>query len=363
FERVPGAGAARTQDLAPEETGVRARGKEIFRKVAYLPDEFIGWYPAAVRRGVRVVRERNIDVVLSSSPPNSAHLVGRAIARRTGRPHVVDFRDAWTRNPSYRHAEGWRGRVERRLERAVVRSAERLVTVSEGIRNDFLRDHGALDPETIAVIANGFDPEDFEGPRLPEELAPASGRMRIAFTGSWLDDRSPETFMKALSIYAATARGRGPKIEALFAGTEQAGIRRAAERAGVSALVRTVGYLPARTCCALQRSADALLLVLKDGPQSAGVLSGKIFQYLGAGRPVLALVPEGAAADLVRKTGAGCVVAPGDAEGAARALCALARAKESGRPLRGADSQILAPYTRRSVAGRFASLLSEVADG
>jgi glycosyltransferase involved in cell wall biosynthesis len=155
--------------------------------------------------------------------------------------------------------------------------------------------------------------------------------------------------------------GRRLPAEAIFAGTEQAEVRSEAARAGVSDLVRTVGYLPLRSTCALQRSADALLLCIQGGAESSGVLTGKIFQYLGAGRPVLALVPEGSAADLVRKTQAGCVVEPRDVEGTLRAIQALAREKRSGKPLRGAAPETLAPYTRRAGAERFAALLSEVA--
>ncbi len=365
FRRRGRGSAAVTLDRSEDrEDGILERLKESLRRGLYVPDEFIGWYPFAVRLGARLVRERAIEAVISTSPPHTAHLVGRAIAARAGVPFVADFRDAWTRNPSFTRGEGRRGRIEARLEAGIAGAAQRIVTVSQGIRNGLLQDHPSLCPEDVSVIQNGFDPEDFEKGWLPSDLAPVPGKLRVVYTGGWLDGRTPETFLAALRAYAGKSRRQGlPEIEAVFAGTEQALVTKYAARAGVSALVRTVGYLPLRTACALQRSADALLLVLSDRKHGEGVLTGKVFQYLGAGRPVLAVVPEGEAADLVRKTGAGCVVAPGDTEGVCRALTSLAGSKRAGRPLRGADAQAAAPYTRQAGARRFASLLEEVCRG
>ena len=333
------------------------RVKEIIRKVAYVPDEFNGWFPFAVRAGRRIVREQGIEAVLSTSPPHTAHLVARAIARAEGLPWVADFRDAWTRDPGFRFPGGWRGRVERALERRVVCEATRIVTVSDPIREDFLSDHPSLDPRAVHVISNAFDPDDFRGGALREEILPRPGRFTVVYTGGFLNHDPPRVFFESL---AACARAGGPPLEAIFAGTQQAEIRAEAERAGVADRVRLVGYLPAREACALMRAADATLLLLRDHPGAAGVLSGKIFQYLGSGRPILALAPEGAAADLVRKTGAGIVLSPGDAPGAARVLHAWARAKAEGKPVEGANREATAPYTRRRAAERFAGILNDL---
>jgi glycosyltransferase involved in cell wall biosynthesis len=338
--------------------------RERFRKVAYLPDAFIGWYPFAVRAGRRIVREQGIDAVISTSPPHTAHLAARAIARGTGLPWVADFRDAWTRDPNFRFAVGWRGRIEQRLERRVVRDASRIVTVSEPIRDDFLADHPALGPCAVDVIPNGFDPDDFRGgplaPEIQERLAPDPGRFRIAYAGGLIGGRSPRAFLEAL---AACARAGGPRVEAVIAGTEQDAFRAEAASAGVADRVHTVGYLPQRESCALLRAADAALLLVGDLPGSGGIVSGKVYQYLGAGRPILALAPEGAAAQLVRKTGAGIVLPPDDVRGAARVLNDWARAKAAGAPVSGADRDAVAAYTRRRAAERFARVLEGVTRG
>jgi hypothetical protein len=192
---------------------------------------------------------------------------------------------------------------------------------------------------------------------LPASLEPEEGRFRVVYTGGFFAHQSPRAFCEALGKLESA----GVRLEAIFAGTEQAVVHAEAERAGVTGIVRTVGYLASRDACALQHSADALLLLLADRPGSEDVYPGKIFQYLGAGRPILAMVPEGAAADLVRKTGGGVVVGPRDASSAARELLAIARAKQAGRPVPGASPEVLTSYTRREIARRFATLLEEVA--
>jgi len=361
--RLRGAGDTGGEGDPGAKAGGRgpSRARETFRRALYVPDEFIGWLPFAVRAGRRICREQGIEAVISTSPPQTAHLVGAAIARTAALPWVADFRDAWTRDPNFRFAAGWRGRVDRALERRVLRAATRIVTVSDPIREDFLADHPALDPRTVSVIANGFDPDDFRAAALPAEfqewMAPDPTRLRIVYAGGLLGNRSPRAFFDAL---AACARAQAPRVEAIFAGTDQDAIRAEAERAGVSDRVRMVGYLPQREACALLRAADAALLLVGDQAGSAGVVSGKVYQYLGSGRPILALAPEGAAADLVRKTGAGIVLAPRDVGGAARALAGWARAKAAGKPACGASREAAAAFTRRRAAERFAGILNDL---
>ncbi len=340
-----------------ERAGLAERAKRVFRTIAYVPDEFIGWLPFALREGTRIVAREGIEAVISTSPPHTAHLVGRAIARRAGLPWIADFRDGWTRDPGFRHGHGLRGWVEGSLERSVVASASRIVAVTEGSRRAFLTDHPFLEPSRIDLITNGFDPDDYAAGMLPASLEPEEGRFRVVYTGGFFAHQSPRAFCEALGKLESA----GVRLEAIFAGTEQAVVHAEAERAGVSGVVRTVGYLASRDACALQHSADALLLLLADRPGSEDVYPGKIFQYLGAGRPILAMVPEGAAADLVRKTGGGIVVGPSDASSAARALIEMVRAKEAGQRIPGASPELLTCFTRREIARRFATLLEEVA--
>lgn len=354
-----GAQAVTEDRLGSEHPSFLETAKQVFRKVAYVPDEFVGWLPFALRLAKRIVREKKIDALISTSPPHTAHLIGGAIRKATGLPWIADFRDPWTRNPSFQHGGGLRGRLEERLERGVLRRATRIVTVTEPHREEIITDHrDSVDPRSVLLIPNGFDPEDFEGGTLPAALAPDPGVFRVVYTGGWFDHRSPRTFFEALTLYRATPGL--PPIEAIFAGTAQAELTAGAERLGVSALVRCVGYLPARACCALQRSADALLLIVNARGRGVTQIPGKTFQYLGAGRPVLALSPPGIVADLVRKTGAGLVVDPDDARGVARSLVAMAKAKSAGMPSGGADPRTLVPYTRRAIAERYAAVLDTV---
>src|SRR3990172_3757984 len=172
-----------------ESVGLAERAKSVLRTIAYVPDEFIGWLPFAVREGTRIVEREGIEVVISTSPPHTAHLVGRAIARRAGLPWIADFRDCWTRNPRFLYGQGLRGWVEARLERSVLAAASRIVAVTEGCRKTFLTDHPFLDPSKFDLITNGFDPDDYAGGMLPASLQPEEGRFRVVYTGGFFAHR------------------------------------------------------------------------------------------------------------------------------------------------------------------------------
>lgn len=364
LKRVLGRGNASGAPAAHTEgtLGIVGRMKDVLRKVAYVPDEFVGWLPFAVREGVRITEREGMEAVLSTSPPATAHLVGWGVAALTGLPWIADFRDPWTRNPGFQHGRGLRGTLERRLERGVLAAATRIVTMTEAHREEILAEHRAwIDPGKIRPIPNGFDPEDFLGAQVPPSLEPHEDVFRVVYTGGWLDDRSPRVFFDALARYLASA-GPSP-IEVIIAGTEQSGVREEAARAGVLPWVRLAGHLLARETCALQRSADALLLVLDAPGYRETRIPGKTYQYLASGRPILALTQEGILSDLLRKTGGALIASPRDPAQVALALSRMARAWASGAPLPGADTAQLAPYTRRSIAERFATLLTEVARG
>jgi glycosyltransferase involved in cell wall biosynthesis len=352
----PPVACAEGAGAAPAPEGLKA----LFRKIAYVPDEFVGWIPFAVREAMRAVREARIEAILSTYPPATAHLVGRAVAALTRLPWIADFRDPWTRNPSFRHGAGLRGIIERRLERGVLASATRVVTVTEAHREELLAEHRAwLDPCQVRWVPNGFDPDDFLGGRVPPSLERREGIFRLVYTGGWFDDRSPRVLFEALARSLA-APGL-PPIEVIVAGTEQALVREEAARAGILPWVQLAGYLPPRDACALQQSADALLLVQDARGARETRIPGKAYQYLATGRPILALTSEGIVADLLRKTGSALVTPTDDPQAAAFALSRMARAWASGTSLPGADTVQLAPYTRRSIAERFAALLTEVA--
>ncbi len=271
-----------------------------------LPDAAVAWNLTAIPAAIRIVRRERIDVIVTTSPPSSVHFVGAAVARATGIPWVADVRDSIVAHP-HRRAERRSVQLKESAERAVARlvagRADAIVAVSEAIATEMRSrsPRGAL-----VTIPNGSDFDDFAG--LPYQ---PGDRFRITHTGSFFGKRDPRPFLSAL------ADSTFDDVTARFVGDFRRSDLEWVREQGLGDRLELIPYAPRRRSLELQRDSEALLLLIPDaGGRGRGVLSGKVFEYMAAERPILAVVPpDGAAADLVRETGAGVVVAPDDIDG------------------------------------------------
>ena len=291
-----------------ERFGVHARlaGRRLL-----VPDENVSWNLTAIPAAIRIVKREGIDAVITTSPPSSVHLVGAAVKRATGIPWVADLRDSIVAHP-HRHAERMLVRAkeqgEHAVARLVARNASAIVTVSDAITDEIRKRSPHGPGETIA---NGSDFDDFVGlEHRPSE------RFRITHAGSFFGKRDPRPFLTAL------AQSGLDDIVARFLGDFRSTDRDWAEAQSLGDRLELIPYAPRRRSLELQRDSEALLLLIPDaGGRGKGVLSGKVFEYLAAERPILAVVPpDGAAAELIRSANAGVVVAPDDVDGMSAAL-------------------------------------------
>jgi glycosyltransferase involved in cell wall biosynthesis len=242
------------------------------------------------------------------------HLIGAAVQKATGAKWVADLRDSIVLHP-HRSAEGAGARAKQKalagVARLVARQADAIVAVSEAIAEETR----AIEPRgRVVTIANGSDFDDFAG------LTYSRGdRFRLTHAGSFFGKRDPKPFLRAL------AESGLEDVTVRFVGDFRPGDREFMESLGLGDRVEVIDYVPRRESLRLQRESDALLLLIPDaGGRGRGVLSGKVFEYLAAERPVLAVVPpDGAAAELVRETGAGLVAGPDDVPGIRDALLEL----------------------------------------
>jgi glycosyltransferase involved in cell wall biosynthesis len=279
-----------------------------------LPDASVTWAPTAVPAAVRIVRSEGIDAVITTSPPLSLNLIGAAVKRLTGVRWIADQRDSVVQNADRRFERKAVQAKEKALERVVrlvARRADAVVAVSEAIADE-IRGFEPVGP--VRVIPNGCDFDDFAGLRYrPGE------RFRITHTGSFFGKRNPRAFLSALASSGLE------DVVARFVGDFRSVDREWVEGLGLGDRLELLDYLPHRRALELQRDSEANLLLLPDAAGRGKVVpSGKIFEYLAAERPILAAVPtDGAAAKLVRETGAGVVVAPDDEQAIREALLGL----------------------------------------
>src|SRR6478609_11462433 len=279
-----------------------------------LPDENVTWNATAIPKAISIVRNEGIDVVLTTSPPSSVHLIGAAVKRATGVKWVADLRDSIALH-AHRRAEGVGARAKQKaragVAHLVARQADAIVTAAEAITEET---RGISPVGPLVTITNGCDFDDFAG------LAYTRGdRFRITHAGSFFGKRDPKPFLRAL------AESGLEDVTVRFLGDFRPADREFMEELGLGDRVELVPHVPRRESLRLQRESDVLLLLIPEADgRGRGVLSGKVFEYIAAERPILALVPpDGAAAKLLRESGAGVVVAPEDVDGIARELAAL----------------------------------------
>jgi glycosyltransferase involved in cell wall biosynthesis len=285
----------------------------LFARRLLVPDASVSWVLTATPAAIRIVRREKIDAVITTSPPGSVHMIGAAVKRATGARWVADLRDSVAAHP-HRRSDSTATRLKERSSQAVAglvaRSADAIVCVSDAIADEAR----SLDPKgRVVTIPNGCDFDDFAG----LEYRPAE-RFRITHTGSFFGQRSPRPFLSALAE-------SGLDIEARFVGDFRASDREWAERLGLGNRLALHPFATRRRALELQRDSEALLLLIPEaGGRGRGVLSGKVFEYLAAERPILAVVPpDGAAAALLRDSGAGVVVPPDDEAAIGAALADL----------------------------------------
>ena len=309
----------RARKLADELHGQRGlerlstQARSLSRRVL-VPDENVAWNLTAIPAAVRIARAEGIDVVITTSPPNSVHLVGAAVKRTTGARWVADLRDSIVAHPHRRvdrAAVRAKEKVSASLARLVARQADVIVAASAAIADEAQ----TLEPAgVVATILNGADFDDFAG----LEYRPGD-RFRITHTGSFFGKRDPRPLLTAL------AESGLDDVVARFVGDFRVADREWADSLDLGGRLELLPYVARREALALQRDSEALLLLIPEaGGRGQGVLSGKVFEYLAAERPILAAVPpEGAAAALIRETGAGIVAAPDDVQGLGQALAEL----------------------------------------
>jgi glycosyltransferase involved in cell wall biosynthesis len=308
------------------------------------------WLPTAWRVAARAVSRHRPDVILTSGPPHEVHLLGAYLRRRYSLPWVADFRDPWAvgRPPQVRVS-----RRERAFEKLVVRQADGLVWNTQRVR-DCLRAAYPDRAETMVAIENGFDPEAY--PARTRRSGDADV-VDILHAGMIYLGRNPIPLLDALRLLDARRADGMPAVRVSFLGLKQdfaIDVESETRLRGLEGSVRVEGHVA--YMAALQRMVNADILLLLDSPGRRMGVPAKLYEYLGAGRPILALAEHDGDVAAVLRTGDGIfrIADPRQPEEIAHALEQLVgELPTADKPAAPGRS----PYVRRELAGRLARFL------
>ncbi len=294
-------------DFTEWKSVFRIPGKVIGLKLM-IPDSARLWMIMSRKTAARAVIDNNIDIVYTTSAPYSDHLLGLYLKKKFPNiTWVVDFRDEWTNNPytlDNPHNK-FRTKKEKKMELEVLKTADALITNTPVMRRNFVENNG-LDGSNFFVIPNGYDIEDFAGFDLTK---PVNEKFTLTYTGALYGRRKPDTFFEALKQLISEKKIDGKKICVKLIGNyHKDKLQSLIDKYYLTEQIEIVGYVPHKECIRQQLASDALVLIEGTGRGSDAFYTGKIFEYMNTGRPVLAVLPEnGAAAELVRRTKIGVV--------------------------------------------------------
>ncbi len=315
----------------------------------FIPDARRFWIRPSIRFLTRYLRKHPVDVIVSTGPPHSMHLIALGLKKKLKIPWVADFRDPWTQIDFYQelHLTRWADKKHQRLEREVVLHSDGIITVTRTMLEEFKK----LGARNCHFIPNGFDSDD-----LPSEPLSPPEKFIITHAGSINPDRNPETLWKVLEemtkdpIFAKA-------LEIRLIGHVDVSVKRSIHEHHLESFTRFIPYLPHEEVLKAERQAAVLLLLINQTPNARGILTGKLFEYLAVGRPILLLGPiDGEAAVILKETGRGDVAAYHDVKTIETIVRSFFKSFTGGNPFN-AGKKNINKYHRKTLTKELSSLL------
>ncbi len=329
---------------------ISGRLVRFIKGIVVYPDEQKYWLSSGIKAGHKLLQKEKFDALISSSSPVTCHLIAKELKARFGIPWIADFRDLWTQNHYYPYS-GLRKRIEKKLEIETLNWADAIVTVSEPDAEKMRTLHHG---KPVITISNGFDPDEVSAAPLTKEFT-------ITYTGQlYQGKRDPELLLKALHELIAEGTIDPSNIKVRFFGPAQYWLEQEIKGYHLEEVVEQYGTVPRGIALVKQRESHILLLLNWDDPREVGVYTGKVFEYLAAKRPVLAIGgPRGVVAELLEETGAGIHISK-----LAELKNLLAQSykhyEATGSTLYHGNDAEIRKYSHREMARKFAEVLTNM---
>ncbi|WP_262490449.1 glycosyltransferase [Neolewinella agarilytica] len=321
----------------------------------FIPDARAFWRRPSVRMLTDWLANNEVDAIISSGPPHTTHLIAKALKRKTGIPWLADFRDPWTNIDFYDQLmlTSWADRKHRNLEQSVIKEADKMITVSWSWADDFRR----LGRKDIEVVTNGFDEADFQ--QHPVSPDP---KFTICHIGSLNQDRNSKPLWEVLAGLTTENPAFREALRLRFIGKTDEITFSQLEELGLSQNVERVEYIPHNEITGALARARVLLLLTNDTPNVMGVVPGKLFEYLAAKRPILAIgTTKGDAARILKETSAGTMCGFEDKQAMKACLLDLFNNFEQGEAPQAGDPEAIRNFSRKGATATIARYLNEIA--
>ena len=314
-----------------------------------------GWILSACSYGTKIVKDEEIDILFSTSPNPEAHLVGLWLKIVTGRPWIADFRDSWTAlNVFYKPGYFKRG-IDRLCEKIVLTTADHITAISRTLAKNLNKLRNRRNKNNVSVVYNGYDKDDFDEVDEVDDIASSAHPFTITYLGTWGTGRSPESFLRALGKLLIQCPNIKKQIRVNFVGEVKfdqqmhALIEQVILEENLNGVVNMIPFLPYKRGLNLLMHSDVSLLVVSLFHSRVGCLSSKLFEYMNAGKPILALAPfESEEAQIILATGAGQVVASEEVNAISKKIKEMYMNFQNGCLSNGADAYVTEKFERKT---------------
>lgn len=349
---------------AVEVNPVNAQKKSFLQKAAmwvrgnfFRPDPRCMWIGPSVKFLKEYLKDHPVDLIVSTGPPQSMHMIGMKLAEETGLPWVADFRDPWTKIFYFKHLSMTPATVRwhKKMEKKVLDKASAVVAVSPLVQQDFQ----AMTQTPVELITNGFDECDFAEARCLEADGGEDKDFIITHTGLFAADGNPTTLWKVLADKCQKDSHFKRRLKIKLVGKTDEQIISSINENGLGDSLIDMGYQPHQEAVNAQRTASLLILPLRKEPEYKAVLPGKLFEYLASWRPVLGIgQPDGAMSMILNTTKTGVVLNWEDETSIARFLDLCWKNHLKGELT--VDDADISQFTRQNLTHRMAELFDNI---
>jgi glycosyltransferase involved in cell wall biosynthesis len=319
----------------------------------FIPDARKFWIRPSVRFLLEFLLKNPADLIISTGPPHSMHWIAKQVSETASIPWIADFRDPWTNIDFYKDLKltSLADRKHHYMELEVLRKASAVIVISESMANDF----NQIYPRSYEVITNGFDEDDLEIKDNPE----LDKKFSIAHIGTLVSSRNPVILWDALKSIIDEETDFCTHLQIKLAGRVDFSVMESIEQAGLTEFAKKIDYLPHDDVIKIQQRSQVLLLLVNNTPNAKSILTGKIFEYLAAKRPILCIAPtDGDAAKIIIETNSGLVSDFTDLQTLKKNILIFYHLYLEGKLI--SQSKNIERYSRKALTGRLAVLMNKV---
>ena len=313
----------------------------------FIPDARIGWVKPSVIFLKDYLSKNDIDIIITSGPPHSLHLIGKSLKEELGIKWLADFRDPWTTIHYHQSLRLNKSSQKKhlKLESEVLNNADLVVVTSANTKKEFQK----ITRVPIEVITNGYDVSEKMESNLDSQFS-------IAHIGSLLSNRNPEILWESLSELKDENEGFSKELLIKLVGVVSEDVLKSLEEFGLAVNYKTLGYVSHKEAIQIQHDSQVLLLVEMDTPETKSIIPGKLFEYVVAKRPILAIGPEGSDVEgILKETNSGTYFNYTDKEKLKKQIHQYYQSYSKANL--NVDSQNIEKYSRRELTNKMSDLI------